>query len=316
MRGLVLPAVFRIRTAERLLIAAFVLFVAGTAYGQVPTGTISGRVTDQAGLGVPGATVTATSPNLQGERTVVTSEFGDYAIPLLPPGDYTLTFVLSGFQNVMRTVAIAPTQIVSLDVALAIGGLTESVTVLGNASPFVETATVATSVRQELLETLPTSRTLGAAILMAPNVKASGPGGQSGADGSFTISGAMAFDSLFMLNGVAITENLRGQPFTLFVEDAIQETTIATGGISAEYGRFGGGMVNAVTKSGGNTFSGSYRQSFNNDSWRALTPFVGDTKLDKVIPTYEYTAGGPVFRNQLWFFTAGRLQNQQDARTT
>jgi hypothetical protein len=316
MRGPVLPAILRIRTASSLLIAAFVLSVAGTAYGQVPTGTISGRVTDQAGLAVPGATVTATSPNLQGERTVVTSEFGDYAMPLLPPGDYTVTFVLSGFQNVMRTVAVAPTQVVSLDVALAIGGLTESVTVTGNASPFVETATVATSVRQELLETLPTSRTLGAAIIMAPNVKASGPGGQSGADGSFTISGAMAFDSLFMLNGVAITENLRGQPFTLFVEDAIQETTIATGGISAEYGRFGGGMVNAVTKSGGNSFSGSYRQSFNNDNWRTLTPFTGDTKLDKVIPTYEYTVGGPVFRDQLWFFTAGRLQNQEDSRTT
>src|SRR5688572_31195098 len=121
--------------ARASLVAAWLCLCATAAMAQVPTGTISGKVVDQDGGAVPGATVTATSPNLQGERTVVTSEFGDYAIPLLPPGDYTLTFVLSGFQNVMRTIAIAPTQIVSLDVALAIGGLTESVTVLGNASP-------------------------------------------------------------------------------------------------------------------------------------------------------------------------------------
>ena len=163
-----------------LLIAVQILVVAATAFAQVPTGTISGRVTDQGGLGVPGATVTAASPNLQGERTVVTSEFGDYAIPLLPPGDYTVTVALSGFQTVMRTVPVAPTQIVPLDVSLAIGGLTESVTVVGNAAPFVETATIATNYRQELLQTLPSSRTLGAAVMLAPNVKATGPGGTSG----------------------------------------------------------------------------------------------------------------------------------------
>ena len=305
------------RTIGRaILVAVCMCAASGIAQAQVPTGTIAGRVLDQNDLAVPGATVTATSSNLQGARTVVTSEFGDYALPLLPPGDYTVTFELAGFQTVSRTLSVAPTQTVPLDVTLNVGGVTETVNVIGRASSFVETATMATNFRQELLQALPSSRTLGAAVILAPNVKATGPGGTSGGDGSFAISGAMAFDSLFMLNGVAITENLRGQPFALFVEDAIQETTIATGGISAEYGRFGGGMVNAVTKSGGNTFSGSYRQSFNNDNWRTTSPFPGDTKLDKLIPTYEYTLGGPVFRNQLWFFTAGRLQSQQDARQT
>ena len=108
---------------------------------------------------------------------------------------------------------------------------------------------------------------------MAPNVKPTGPTGTSGNDGSFTIAGGMSFDSVFLLNGVAITENVRGQPFTLFIEDAIQETTVSTSGISAEYGRFGGGLVNAITKSGGNQFSGSYRLGLNNDDWRAITPF-------------------------------------------
>ena len=78
----------------------------------------------------------------------------------------------------------------------------------------------------------------------------------------------MSFESVFTVDGVVSTENLRGQPYTLYIEDALQETTVATSGVSAEYGRFGGGLVAAVTKSGGDLFSGSFRQSFNNDDWR------------------------------------------------
>lgn len=298
--------------------------LAGVANAQVPTGTISGRVLDQDGGGVPGATITVTSPNLQGERVVVSSMYGDYSIPLLPPGDYTVRVELSGFQTVTKQVAVAATQTVSLDLSLALGTLQESVTVTASATPFLETATNATSVRQELTQTLPTSRTLVAAVLLAPNVHATGPNSTNGADGSLAIGGAMSFDSLYLLNGVQITENLRGQPYTLFIEDAIQETTISTSGISAEYGRFGGGVVNAITKSGGNMFSGSYRQSFNNDSWRTLTPYEkalaeparSAARLDKTVPTYEYTVGGPILRDRLWFFTAGRIQKQESARTT
>jgi hypothetical protein len=311
-------------TAKVLLVAACLGLCATVASAQVPTGTISGRVVDQDGGVVPGATVTATSPNLQGERTVVTSENGDYSIPLLPPGDYTVSVELSGFQTVRRQTAVAPTQMVPLDITLAVGGVTETVNVVADAQPFLDTATNATSVRQELTQTLPTSRTLVAAILLAPNVHATGPTNTNGGDGSVAIGGAMSFESLYLLNGVQITENVRGQPYTLFIEDAIQETVVATSGISAEYGRFGGGVVNAITKSGGNRFSGSYRQSFNNDSWRTLTPYEQNlaepartnARLDKTIPTYEYTIGGPVLRDRLWFFTAGRLQNQEQNRTT
>ena len=165
---------------------------------------------------------------------------------------------------------VASTESVPLDAQLGVGGLEET----GHrprrgAELSSQTVQTGTTYEQSLLSTLPSSRTLTAAIGMAPNVKATGPGGTSGGDGSFTIAGAMAYDSVFLLNGVAITENLRGQPVSLFIEDAIQETTVSTSGISAEYGRFGGGLVNAITKSGGNQFSGSYRLGMNNDDWRA-----------------------------------------------
>ena len=132
-----------------------------------------------------------------------------------------------------------------------------------------------------------------------------------------------------MVNGVTVNENLRGQAFNIYIEDAIQETTVATDGVSAEYGRFSGGVVNVITKSGGNQFSGSFRDSLYNDNWRALVTgngnyaapaagvttqacntvtslngaqaadprcFANDTKVDKVVPTHEFVFGGPVLQ--------------------
>jgi hypothetical protein len=159
------------------------------------------------------------------------------------------------------------------------------------------------------LSSLPTNRSIDATLVMAPSVHSTGP------SGNYSIAGATSFESLFMVNGVAVTENLRGTPYDLYIEDAIQETTVASAGISAEYGRFGGGVVNVITKSGGNIFTGSFRDSLANDDWRALTPYVGDVKADQTVPTYEYTFGGPAVRDRLWFFTAGRLQEQVLART-
>ena len=100
----------------------------------------------------------------------------------------------------------------------------------------------------------------------------------------------MAYDSVFLLNGVAITENLRGQPVNLFIEDAIQETTVSTSGISAECGRFGGGLVNAITEVGRQSVQRLMRLGMNNDDWRAVTPF-NETKLDKVVPTHDVQSG-------------------------
>ena len=91
-----------------------VIFTAAPAAAQSTTGTISGRVVDSQGLALPGVTVTATSPNLQGTRETVTSENGDYILTLLPSGPYRLVFDLAGFQRVERSVGLAPTQMLPL----------------------------------------------------------------------------------------------------------------------------------------------------------------------------------------------------------
>jgi len=106
-----------------------------------------------------------------------------------------------------------------------------------------------------------------------------------------------------------VNDNLFANPQNLFIEDAIEETQVLTSGISAEYGRFSGGVVNAITKSGGNNFSGSGRVNFLNAAWSQETPFETTrniTRPSKLQETYEGTFGGPIMRDRLWFFTAGR----------
>jgi hypothetical protein len=303
-----------IRRTQRLAITAVLVITAVFAYqgpagAQMITGTISGRVVDSAGLGVPGVSVTARSPVMQGARTAVTTDTGAYTFPQLQPGEYTLSFELSGFATAAHVRTVATAQTVSLDVTLNPAGIEEAVTVTGRTDAFTNTVQGATNLRQELLSELPTTRTLLAAVNLAPSVHATGP------SGNVTIAGAMSFENAFMLNGVQIQDNLRGTPFNLFIEDAIQETTIVTSGISAEYGRFAGGVVNAITKSGGNQFSGSFRTTFNNDNWRTVTPF-DEPKSDVVVPTYEFTLGGPILPDRTWFFAAGRLFESTASRQT
>jgi hypothetical protein len=303
-----------------LVVIGLVALAAG-ASAQTTTGTISGRVIDSQGLAVPGATVTATSTNLQGAREVVTSANGDYILTLLPSGAYTVTVALPGFQTQTRSIVLAPTQVLPLEVTLNPAGLQADVTVVGRSNDaLTQTAQIATNFSQELMSNLPTSRDLNSVLLMAPGVHPTGPAG------NYSFGGSVSYENLFLLNGVSINENVRGQAFDLYIEDAIQETTVANGGVSAEFGRFSGGVVNVITKSGGNEFSGSFRDTLNNDKWRTLTPFesdpvrftpgvTADPRIENVVPTYEYTFGGPGLRDKLWFFTSGRMRDEAQGRT-
>jgi Carboxypeptidase regulatory-like domain/TonB dependent receptor-like, beta-barrel len=279
------------------------------ALAQSPTGTISGQVTDPQGRVVAGVTVTATSPNLQGEAKTTTTPNGDYIFKLLPPGVYTLSFEKSGFAIGTETRTVAAVELVALDMMLKPATVRENVTVTADAGEFVRSISEATSIKADLLGSLPSSRTMLSAVNLAPAAHATGPGG------SVSIDGAVSFENVYLLNGVEIQDNLRGDPFNLFIEDAIQETTISTSGVSAEYGRFSGGIVNTLTKSGGNLFSGSFRESLSNDNWRSVSPF-GEPKKNDTVPTSEFTVGGPVVKDRTWFFAAGRVQDSQVARQT
>ncbi len=296
--------------ARLLRLTFLAVLLASSAFAQsIPTSTLTGKVTaDDAAL--PGVTVTVKSPQLQGSRTAVTSSAGDYILPFLPPGDYTVTFELEGMQSVTRKLTLTAARTDRIDIGMRPTAVSESITVTASTPSVVETPQISANFKQELVEQLPVPRDLRNITLLSPGVNDKGPSG-----GNIIISGAMSFDSLYLVNGAIVNENLRGQSHNLFIEDAIQETTVQTGGISAEYGHFTGGVVNMITKSGGNDFKGSVRASLSNESWSSKTPLTIDQE-DKINPVYEATLGGPILRDRIWFFGAGRSAKTDDIRQT
>ncbi len=284
------------------VLIALALLLAVTASAQT-TASLAGTVTtDNAPL--PGATVTISSPQMQGTRTTVTGEAGGYSFGAIPPGEYTVKFELSGMQAATKRVRIGVGQTGRADADLKVAAVAEAITVTAASPSVLETPTVSTNLTSKQVEQLPVQRTVLATALLAAGVNDNTASGSQ-----LSISGSPGYDNLVMVNGVAITENVRHQSLNLFIEDAIQETTVMTGAISAEYGGFTGGVVNSITKSGGNDFSGSFRDSLTNPSWQEKTPLqktAGTKLLDKLGSVYEGTLGGFIMKDRLWFFGAGR----------
>ena len=280
----------------------------------VQTGTIRGFVTSANGRSLPGVSVRITSAALQGERATDTGEDGSYAFHLVPAGTYTLAFEMSGMVPVGRTLEVPLGSVAQLNVTMQVTGVAETVTVTAEAPPALAAPLVGINIRHDEVEALAVSRTLSGIAELSPGLTnvVSQPG-----QFQVSINGAFGFDNIFMLNGVDIDDNLFGGPQNLFIEDAIQEVQTLTSGISAEYGRFSGGVVNAITKDGGNIFSGSFRTNFTNPSWSTETPFEidhGVSHRDVLNKSYEATLGGPIVRDRLWFFAGGRFENVASAQ--
>jgi len=292
------------------------LLMAFPVLAQIPTGTLTGRVTTSNGEGLPGVVVEVTSPSLQGSRSVTTGENGDYLIPLLPPGEYLVKYTLEGFVGPQRNLKLSAAQTTKLDAEMTSASVSEQIVVTGSYETISTSPQASTTYEKSFVEELPVERNLRETVLLAPGVAASGPG--AARTRGISISGSQSYESLFLVNGVVVNENLRGQALNLFIEDAIEETTTSTSAISAEYGRFAGGVVNVITKSGGNELHGSFRTFLTNNDWEGTTPLTR-VQTDKVNKRYEATLGGFILKDRLWYFLAGRdfkdLNTKQTART-
>jgi hypothetical protein len=291
----------------------------------LPTATLIGKVTSEDGAGLLGITVRMESQSLQGIRETSTSATGDFLAALLPPGEYKVSFEANGMQTVSRAVTLAAAATVRADQRMQPSSVTESVEVAAEAgaSAALTSPAIEANYRKQTTDRLPLDRSLRSIALLAPGVTENGPQGNIGTVNNrkaLMLSGAFSYSTLFLVNGVVVNENLRGQPNDLFIEDAIEETTVSTGNISAEYGRFTGGVVNAITKSGGNDFHGSFRVTLNNDRWTANNPFDRaldrDNRVDEVTEVYEETLGGPAWKDHVWLFAAGRQAKLSDSRET
>ena len=292
----------------RVLLTCVVLTLAAsiaTAQG-VQTGTLTGTVRDQGNLPLPGASVTVTSPALQGVRVAATDANGVYAVAGLPPGAYAVRFELQGMRTVEASQRVDLGRAAKVDATLQVA-VTESVQVTATTPSLITSTQGGANLRADDVAKLASIRTVWGIAELAPGLTDNTPNVNQ-----LTIAGGFAYDNQFLINGVDVADNIFGTPNNLFIEDALQEVQVLSSGISAEFGRFGGGVVNAVTKSGGNIFSGSTRLNFYSPSWTRETPFETSSNVVRpkdVQQNYEWTFGGPIAKDRVWFFTAGRWQD-------
>jgi hypothetical protein len=306
------------RHIERLLHRAAVVWVLALAAAplhaqDIQTGVLTGVVRSADRLSLPGATVTLSSPALQGERVTTTDVNGAYIVRGLPPGTYTVRFEFPNMKAVSQATLVPLGGTANLDATLATLTATEAVTVVAEQPSLLTTPSGGINFEGQTIDRLPQGRRPQDIAELAPGLTNNTPNASQ-----VTIAGGFAYDNLFLINGVDVNDNLFASPNNLYIEDAIAETQVLTSGISAEFGRFSGGVVNMITKSGGNTFSGSFRTNFTNAAWTDETPFEnsqGRTRQDKPNRYFEGTFGGPVMRDRIWFFLAGRDQSTEDNAT-
>ena len=298
-----------------------VLLVMGAERAQaqaVGTAAVRGRVVDESGAGVPGATVTVSSPSLQlRERTVVSEETGDYQLRSLPLGTYSVKFELAGFQTVLReSILLSAGFEARVDAVLKLGTMEETITVSGQ-SPVINvtTTTVSSNLTHELLDSIPTSRSIGEAIAMAPGVRYSGAIDVGGNRTGQFANGGSNFGSdqqSPFLEGIN-TRLFEGGSMAYLDQRALDEIQVTAVGSGAEFATPGVSWT-GVVKSGGNDFHGlfSYDGQFkslqSNNVDAALIKQGLDASGNSIKRYYDVTAqlGGRIVRDQLWFFAAIR----------
>jgi Carboxypeptidase regulatory-like domain/TonB-dependent Receptor Plug Domain len=302
-----------------LFVVALLLAGSGLALAQgSQTGVLTGTVKSADGQPLPGVTVTVKSPALIGARSTVTDANGGYILKGLAPGGYTTTFEISGFSTVEKKTNVALGENANVDASLTVATVQETVTVTAEAPSILTTNQGGQNLQGKEVDTLATGRTLSAITELAPGLTSNSPN-----SGQVTIGGAFSYDNVWLIDGVEVNDNLFGSANDVYIEDAIQETQVLTSGISAEYGRFSGGVINALSKRGGNDFSGSFRTDFTNASWTAQSPYEKHPcdptatcdpidRKSSLNKFYSETLGGPIFKDRLWFFAAAR----QEASTT
>ncbi len=303
------------------LAVCLLLLVPVAAFSQT-TGTVEGTVTDQSNSPLPGVTVELASPNLQGTRSAVTSADGRYRFPSVPPGPYTVTAELTGFGKVQKraTVTLDATAQVHLSLSLS---TTAEVTVTGEA-PLVDatSTTQGSNYSAKVIDKLPVGRNYADIVFTQPGVQADF-GETQGRSLAISVYGSTSSENLFLIDGVNTTNVIKGFQGKDINSEFIQEVEVKTGGYQAEYGRNTGGVINVITKSGGNEFHGGVFGYYNDTGMRAdpdmvQTPdFSEQGDANNIIglgPAYfnskevrqEWGAdlGGFVLKDKIWFFGA------------
>src|SRR5471032_694462 len=297
--------------------AAVAMFLAlSTSVFAQTTGQIIGTIVDAQGGVLPGVTVSATSPQLQGTRTAVTDGSGTFRFPTLPPGTYAIKANLSGFQDAAQeNVFVSLDKSVSLSLKMQVAGVSQTVNVMGT-SPVVDTQSSAggVTIDQAMMNQLPVARSFYQLARIAPGVTTDNVGA--------TMLGSSGAENKYIIDGVDSTGIMAGQQKKTLLLDFVDQINIKTEGANAEIGGATGGVIEAITKSGGNSFHGSAftfgqgggLQAVNTTA--ALKPQTTTTvsSIDHQIDGGG-TLGGYIVKDKLWFFGGYNPFSEQDSAT-
>ena len=305
------------RRHSLLTLCALLLLNVASAWAQVDRATLSGLVRDSAGAAVPGATVIVTNLATDVEARQLSAEGGGYQINNLIPGRYRVDVELTGFKKSTQVITLEVGQRSRLDVELAVGQFSETVTV-GETTPLLNTndATLGAVIPQMQVANLPLAiRNWDDLLALVPGVQGDryteqGGGTSFGRTGGINVHGARALQNNFLLDGVdnnSISENV--QELTTQVSrpsvDAIQEFKVVTSPYSAEYGRSPGAAVSVSTKSGTNDFHGTAYEYFRNESFDSIDFFSKRANAAKPANDQNQfggNLGGPMVKGRAFFF--------------
>jgi hypothetical protein len=277
---------------------------------------LTGDVSDGAGALVPGATVTVTATGTNATRVAVTDADGRYTVQGLPPGSYQLKVELSGFRTLVRDgVGLATGETVRLDVELAVGALSEAITVTADA-PLLrsESSGLGHVIDNRKIVDLPLNgRSVIALASLAPGVAVPPPP----AAPLPRINGGRPRTNEYLFDGISVLQPEPGQVAFFPNVDAIQEFKVESNSVPAEFGRFNGGVVNLTTKSGGTSIRGSVFEFFRHESLNARNLFAPAHASNPQFRRHQFggVVGGPIRRDRSFFFFDYQGQRQQIGRT-
>ena len=312
------------------VLSAYLVLAAVPASAQVSatTGSINGKVTDATGGALPGVSVTVASPSMQGTRSAVTDTSGDYRFPAVPPGDYRITYELTGFGTVVREgVRVGLGFTATVNAEMTVATLQETVTVTG-ASPVVDVTATTTSTNfgQERLAALPNARDFWTVLAAAPAIvvnRIDVGGSAAGTQTTYSAYDTKGDQPRPMVEGIVNTEGT-GAAGWYYDYGSIDEVAVETKGHTAEM-PWPGVWSNFIAKSGGNQYHGKIYADYQNknvqaenidDSATFLCPGgrCGDltpSDLNRLENYYDVNgdAGGYLIKDKFWWYGSMRDQN-------
>ena len=304
------------------VLMAIALVLPGSAGAQERFGGLTGRVVDQQSLALPAVTVVTTHQESGEVRSFVTDADGRFTVPDLVPGRYRVRFELSGFSAVERAdVLVQLGRTFQVDGQMSVGALTETVQVTGEATPLIDlrSTLIAHNVSAEEFDRMPKGRSFQSIAFTAPSVS------QGEIEGGFQVNGASGAENSFTVDGIVTNSLVNGASRQNTVFEYLQEVQVKTTGITAEFGGALGGVVSAVTKSGGNTFRGETHYYFDGSALAAapvkrlvLDPltertayYIQDKEQSNKRNEFGGSLGGPIVRDRLFFYGAYSPRNEK-----